>query len=117
MVRSPKGKPADKMDVPPGTLDLLILTILRREPLHGYGIAQRLSALSNGALQINPGSMFPALYALERDGKLRSEERLSENNRKAKFYVLTPLGRKQLEREEQRWERVIMTISSVLEGA
>jgi len=54
---------------------------------------------------------------LERDGKLRSEERLSENNRKAKFYVLTPLGRKQLEREEQRWERVIMTISSVLEGA
>jgi PadR family transcriptional regulator, regulatory protein PadR len=105
------------MDVPPGTLDLLILTILRREPLHGYGIAQRLATLSNGALQINPGSMFPALYALERDGKLRSEERPSENNRKAKFYVLTALGRKQLEREEQRWERVILTISSVLEGA
>ena len=61
--------------------------------------------------------MFPALYALERDGKLRTEERLSDNNRQAKSYVLTSLGRKQLEREEQRWARVIMTISSVLEGA
>lgn len=81
------------------------------------GPIDSLKELSNGAFQINPGSMFPALYALERDGKLRSEERLSENNRKAKFYVLTALGRKQLEREEQRWERVIMTISSVREGA
>jgi PadR family transcriptional regulator PadR len=106
-----------KMDIPQGTLDLLILTILRREPLHGYGIAQRLRALTNGTFEVNPGSMFPALYALERDGKLRSEPRLSENNRKAKFYVLTALGRKQLEREEQRWQRVVMTISSVLEGA
>jgi PadR family transcriptional regulator, regulatory protein PadR len=105
------------MDIPQGTLDLLILTILRREPLHGYGIAQRLRALTNGTFEVNPGSMFPALYALERDGKLRSEARLSDNNRKAKFYVLTPLGRKQLEREEQRWQRVVMTISSVLEGA
>ena len=105
------------MDVPKGTLDLLILTILRREPLHGYGIAQRLKTLSDGAFQINPGSMFPALYALERDGKLRTEERLSDNNRQAKYYVLTSLGRKQLEREEQRWARVIMTISSVMEGA
>lgn len=105
------------MDVPQGTLDLLILTILRREPLHGYGIAQRLKTLTGGALQVNPGSMFPALYALERDGKLRSEERLSENNRKAKYYVLTALGRKQLEREERRWARVVSTISIVLEGA
>jgi PadR family transcriptional regulator PadR len=105
------------MEVPQGTLDLLILTILRREPLHGYGIARRLETLTGGAFQINPGSMFPALYALERDGKLRSEQRLSENNRKAKYYMLTSLGRKQLEREEQRWVRVVMTISSVLEGA
>jgi PadR family transcriptional regulator, regulatory protein PadR len=105
------------MDIPQGTLDLLILTILRREPLHGYGIAQRLRVLTNGTFEVNPGSMFPALYALERDGKLRSEPRLSENNRKANFYVLTSLGRKQLEREEQRWKRVVMTISSVLEGA
>jgi transcriptional regulator len=105
------------MDVPPGTLDLLILTILRREPLHGYGIAQRLKALTAGTFQVNPGSLFPALYALERDGKLRSDPRPSENNRRAKYYMLTPLGRKQLEREERRWARVISTISSVLEGA
>jgi PadR family transcriptional regulator PadR len=117
MVRSPKGVVPAKMDIPQGTLDLLILTILRREPLHGYGIVQRLRTLTNGTFEVNPGSMFPALYALERDGKLRSEARLSENNRKAKFYVLTALGRKQLEREEQRWQRVVMTISSVLEGA
>ncbi len=64
------------MEVPQGTLDLMILTILRREPLHGYGIARRLETLTGGAFQINPGSMFPALYALERDGKLRSEQRL-----------------------------------------
>jgi transcriptional regulator len=105
------------MDVPPGTLDLLILTILRRDPLHGYGIAERLKALTAGTFQVNPGSLFPALYALERDGKLRSEERPSENNRKARFYALTSRGRKQLEREERRWARVITTISSVLEGA
>jgi transcriptional regulator len=105
------------MEVPPGTLELLILTILRREPLHGYGIAQKLKSLSDGAFQLNPGSMFPALYALERDGKLRSESRISDNNRKARFYVLTPLGRKQLEREERRWERVVSTIARVLEGA
>jgi transcriptional regulator len=105
------------MDIPPGTLDLLILTILRREPLHGYGIAERLKTLTAGTFQVNPGSMFPALYALERDGKLRSEERPSENNRKARFYALTSRGRKQLEREERRWARVITTISSVLEGA
>jgi transcriptional regulator len=105
------------MDIPQGTLDLLILTILRREPLHGYGIAQRLKTLTDGAFQLNPGSIFPALYALERDGKLRSDLRPSENNRRAKYYVLTALGRKQLDREERRWARVVMTISSVLEGA
>jgi transcriptional regulator len=103
--------------VPQGTLDLLILTILRREPLHGYGIAQRLKSLTEGTFQVNPGSLFPALYALERDGKLGSEERLSDNNRKARFYKLTTHGRKQLEREEQRWERVITAISNVLQGA
>jgi transcriptional regulator len=116
MARYPKG-PTDKLDVPQGTLDLLILTILRREPMHGYGLAQRLKSLTQGAFQVNPGSLFPALYALERDGKLRSEERLSDNNRKARYYALTARGRKQLEREEQRWERVTAAISSVREGA
>lgn len=117
MTRKPKGPSDGKLSIPQGTLDLLILTIVRREPLHGYGIAQRLKALSRGTFQINPGSLFPALYALERDGKLRCEERLSENNRRARFYTLTPQGRKQLEREERRWERVTAAIGMVLEGA
>ena len=105
------------MDVPQGTLDLLILTILRRESLHGYGLVQRLKGLTAGAFQLNPGSLFPALYALERDGKLRSERRPSENNRHARYYTLTALGRKQLEHEERRWARAVVAISSVLEGA
>ena len=118
MVRIPKGATGEgRTDIPQGTLELLILTIVRREPLHGYGISQRLASLTSGTFQVNPGSLFPALYAMERDGKLRCEERLSENNRKARYYRLTALGRRQLEREEQRWRRVSMAIASVMEGA
>lgn len=117
MARQPKGLADGKLDIPQGTLDLLVLTIVRREPMHGYGIAQRLKALTQGTFQINPGSLFPALYALERDGKLRCTERLSENNRKARYYSITARGRKQLEQEERRWSRVAGAISAVLEGA
>ena len=117
MTRHPKGRFGDKINIPQGTLDLLILTIVRREPSHGYGISQRLKTLTKGTFRINPGSLFPALYALERDGKLRCEERQSENNRKARYYTLTAQGRKQLEREEQRWERVTNAIDNVLAGA
>lgn len=117
MARQPKGRFGEKLNIPQGTLDLLILTIVRREPLHGYGISQRLKSLTRGTFQINPGSLFPALYALERDGKLRCEERLSENNRQARYYSLTAKGRKTLEREERRWERVTVAITSVLQGA
>jgi PadR family transcriptional regulator PadR len=117
MARAPKGIGDGKLSIPQGTLDLLILTIIRREPLHGYGITQRLKSLTQGAFQINPGSLFPALYALERDGKLSCEERLSENNRTARYYVLTPHGRKELEQAERRWERVTAAISAVLQGA
>lgn len=117
MFRKPKGSADTKLGVPQGTLQLLILTIVRREPLHGYGISQRLQLLTNGAFQINPGSLFPALYSLERDGMLRSEERPSDNNRKARFYELTARGRKRLEQEEQRWERVTGAIANVLRNA
>jgi transcriptional regulator len=117
MARKPKENAGDKLHIPQGTLDLLILTIVRREPMHGYGIAQRLKALTHGTFQINPGSLFPTLYALERDGKLRCQERPSENNRQARYYTLTREGRKALEREERRWERVTDAIDSVLEGA
>jgi transcriptional regulator len=117
MTRKPKGSDDGKLNIPQGTLDLMIMTIVRREPLHGYGITQRLKALTRGAFQINPGSLFPALYALERDGKLRCEERPSENNRPARYYSLTSFGRKELGQAERRWERVSAAITAVLQGA
>jgi PadR family transcriptional regulator PadR len=107
----------EKLDVPQGTLDLMILTILSRDPLHGYGIAQRLATLSHDTFRVNPGSLFPSLYRLEQDGKLKAEWRPSENNRKAKYYRLTAAGRKQLEQHRQRWDRIAFSITSVLEGA
>jgi len=107
----------DKLDIPQGTLELMILTILAREPLHGYGISQRLTALSHDNFQVNPGSLFPSLYRLEQDGKLKAEWRASENNRNAKFYAITAAGRKQLEQHRRRWDRISFAIASVLEGA
>jgi PadR family transcriptional regulator PadR len=107
----------DRLDVPQGTLDLMILTILTREPMHGYGISQRLAALSQDSFQVNPGSLFPSLYRLEQDGKLKAEWRASENNRNAKYYKLTASGRKQLQQHRQRWDRIAFAITSVLEGA
>src|ERR1700750_1252040 len=109
--------PMDKLDIPQGTLDLMILTILAREPMHGYGISQRLSVLSHGQFQVNPGSLFPSLYRLEQDGKLKAEGEASENNGTAKYYKITPAGRKQLEQHRARWDRVSFAITSVLEGA
>jgi PadR family transcriptional regulator PadR len=107
----------EKLDVPQGMLDLMILRILTREPLHGYGISQRIAVLSHGNFQVNPGSLFPSLYRLEQDGKLKAEWRASENNRNAKYYRLTAAGRRQLEQHLQRWDRIAFSITSVLEGA
>ena len=107
----------DKLDVPQGTLDLMILTILVREPLHGYGISQRMTALSHDHFRVNPGSLFPSLYRLEQDGMLKAEWRPSENNRNAKYYALTAAGRTQLELHKRRWDRISFAIGSVLEGA
>lgn len=107
----------EKLDIPQGTLELMILTILAREPLHGYGVSQRLAVLSGDEFQVNPGSLFPTLYRLEQDGKLKAEWGSSDNNRQAKFYRLTAAGRKQLERHRERWARVTLAINGVLEGA
>jgi transcriptional regulator len=107
----------EKTDVPQGTLELLVLTILSREALHGYGISQRLAELTRDVFVVNPGSLFPALYKMEQDGKLEAEWRASLNNRNAKYYKLTRAGRKQLAREQERWNRVTMAITHVLEGA
>jgi PadR family transcriptional regulator, regulatory protein PadR len=107
----------EKLDVPQGTLDLMILTILTREAMHGYGISQRLAVLSRDEFHVNPGSLFPSLYRLEQDGKLKAEWRATENNRRAKYYRLTAAGRRQLEQQRARWSRVSFAVSSVLEGA
>jgi PadR family transcriptional regulator, regulatory protein PadR len=106
-----------KLDIPQGTLDLMILTIVARDPLHGYGISQRLTVLSHDNFQLNPGSLFPSLYRLEEDGKLKAEWRATENNRRAKYYRLTASGKRQLELHRERWSRVSFAVTSVLEGA
>ena len=107
----------EKLDIPQGTLDLMILTILAREPMHGYGISQRLNVLSQDHFRVNPGSLFPSLYRLEQDGKLQAEWRATENKRRAKYYRLTAAGKRLLERHRERWNRVSFAVTSVLEGA
>ena len=107
----------EKLDIPQGTLDLMILTIVAREPLHGYGIAQRLAILSHDHFQVNPGSLFPSLYRLEENGRLKAEWRATENNRRAKYYRITPSGKRQLEQHRERWSRISFAVTSVLEGA
>jgi len=107
----------EKLDVPQGTLDLMILTILVREPMHGYGISQRLGVLSHDQFQVNPGSLFPSLYRLEQDGKLKAEWRASENNRRARYYAITAEGRKQLDAEMDEWNRTSAAVNRVLRYA
>ena len=105
-----------KLDIPQGTLDLMILTILAREPLHGYGISQRLAVLSHDQFQVNPGSLFPSLYRLQQDGKLKAEWRPTENNRTAKFYALTRKGRRTAQAELDSWLRLSGAVTRVLRG-
>ena len=107
----------EKLDIPQGTLDLMILTILAREPMHGRAVTQRLAVLSRDQFRVNPGSLFPSLYRLEQDGKLKAEWRATENNRRAKYYRLTAAGQRQLEQHRKRWNRVSFAVASVLEGA
>jgi transcriptional regulator len=105
------SKPADLMQ---GTLDLLILKILSLEPLHGWAIGQRLTQVSGDVLQVSDGSLYPALHKLEQNGWIKAEWKMSENNRRAKFYALTRPGRTHLERESAQWDRVSLAISQVV---
>lgn len=98
-----------------GTLDLLLLKILALEPLHGWAIGLRLRAISDGVLQVSEGSLYPALHKLEQEGWVTAEWKLTENNRRAKFYSLTRLGRKQLEEEAENWQRLSSAISHVVQ--
>jgi len=108
------GKPVDLVQ---GTVDLLILKTIALEPLHGWAIAQRIKQLSNYVLQLQQGSLYPALQRLERDGWITAEWGVSENNRRARFYRLTRAGRKQLEREQAGWERLSAAITLLLRTA
>jgi transcriptional regulator len=98
--------PNPRFPIPQGTLDMLILQILSLEPAHGYGIAQRLEQISQSVVQVNQGSLYPALHRLEQKKWLRAEWKQSETGRDAKFYSLTPAGRKQLAEEKNSWERL-----------
>jgi PadR family transcriptional regulator, regulatory protein PadR len=102
--------PSAKFAIPQGTLDMLILRILSLQPRHGYGIAQRLQQVSRDTVQVNQGSLYPALHRLEEKGWLRAEWRESETGREAKFYALTPSGRKQLEVEKESWDRLANSV-------
>jgi transcriptional regulator len=99
-----------------GTLDMLILKTLALEPLHGYGIAQRIEQISRGVFQVNPGSLFPAFRRLERSGLIDSRWKATENNRRAKYYVLTDHGKKKLNSETKEWGRQIAAIARILEA-
>ena len=98
-----------------GTLDLLILKTLALEPLHGWGIAQRIGQVSRDILQIQQGSLYPALYRLERKKWIRAEWGASENNRRARFYTLTKAGRQQLAKEMADWERMSTAVALILQ--
>jgi PadR family transcriptional regulator PadR len=108
------SKPTDLVQ---GTLDLLILKTLALEPMHGWGIAQRIRQVSGEVLQVNQGALYPALHRLEQSGWIRAKWGESDNNRRAKFYSLTSAGRKYLEREQANWQRLSTAIGLVLEAS
>ncbi len=107
-------KPSDLLQ---GTLDLLILRTLAREPVHGWGIAKRIQLVSEDALSVQQGSLYPALHRLEQQGWITAEWKDSDTGRPAKFYSLTRQGRKQLERELESWKRLSSAVSLVIERA
>lgn len=108
---------AEKTELLPGTLDLLVLRVLSRGELHGWGITNKLEQLSKRALQVDEGSLYPALYRMEDKGWIEAEWKMTENNRRAKYYSLTRTGRKQLEAEQRLWDRTSSIIAMVLESA
>jgi PadR family transcriptional regulator PadR len=105
------SKPTDLVQ---GTLDLLILKTIALEPMHGWGIAQRIRQISKGVLQVNQGALYPALHRLEQNGWIRAKWGESDNNRRAKYYALTAAGRKYLGQEQANWQRLSSAIGLVL---
>ena len=107
----------DRVDLLQGTLDMLVLKALSRGPMHGYAVARWIQQSSEDALQVEEGSLYPALYRMERRAWITSEEGHSENNRKARHYKLTRLGRRQLEAESSNWDRLAEAIAKVMQAA
>ena len=105
------SKPTDLVQ---GTLDLLILKVIAREPMHGWAIAQRISQISNDVLRVGQGSLYPALHKLEEQGWIEAEWGDSDNNRRAKYYALTREGRRALKQEAAQWERLSAAISGIV---
>ena len=114
MAPSTPDPSSGKSDVPQGTLDLLILKVVALRPLHGYGIAQRLQQLSRDVVQVQQGSLYPALHRLENRGLLTAEWKMSETGREAKFYSLTRKGRAQLGQEQANWRRLTDAVGLIL---
>jgi len=104
-------------DLVQGTLDMLILKTLALQPMHGYGIALRIEQISKGVFRVNAGSLFPAFRRLERSGWIKAEWRPTENNRRAKYYLLTEHGRKQLRAEREEWGKQIAAITRIMEAS
>ena len=104
----------NRIEVLQGTLDMLILQSLQWGPRHGHGIGQLLRARSDDALQLEHGTLYPALHRLEREGWVASEWKMSEANRRAKYYRLTPEGKRQLSREQSNWKQIVNTIARVM---
>jgi len=108
---------ADKLELLPGTLDMLVLRVLSRGELHGWGITNRLEQLSDSVLKVDEGSLYPALYRMEDKGWIEAEWRKTENNRRAKYYNLTRAGKKQLQAEQVGWDRMSAVIAAVMQSA
>jgi transcriptional regulator len=109
--------PLEKTDLLQGTLDLLILKVVAVGPVHGYGIAQRIRQISSDVLQVQQGSLYPALHRLEKRGWITADWGESENNRQARFYRLSAKGRKQLAAEEETWNRLSKAVALILQTA
>ena len=105
-----------KADIPQGTLDLMVLKTLALEPMHGYGIVQRLEQITHGTFQINPGTVFPALRRLDDGGFVDGEWAQTENNRRARYYTITRKGRRHLEQQTRDWEHRTLAVRRVLEA-
>ena len=109
--------PSRSIDLPQGTLDLLILRTLSLKPLHGWAVSERIQQISSDVLRVQQGSLYPALHRLERRGWIKARWGTSENNRRAKFYEITKAGRRELEIERDTWQKLTAAVSQILETA